>query len=70
MTINSLISLENLNLILFESAAIVTHILELTMEQHNLLPKLGTKERALYHKFFFFAASTVDHLLFDSYKVY
>lgn len=55
---------------LFESAAIVTHILELTLEQHNLVPKLGTKERVLYHKFFFFAASTVDHLLFDSYKVH
>jgi hypothetical protein len=66
---------------MIESGAVVTHLLE-KFPNHQLIPPLGKRERGLYHKYFFYgelidtnlssklkpAASTVDSLLFDTYK--
>jgi glutathione S-transferase len=54
---------------MLESGAILLHLLEKHRPDSILLPKIGTPERALYHKFLFLTASTVDHLLFDAYKL-
>jgi glutathione S-transferase len=42
------------------------------LEKHDpfnsLLPKVGTVERAKYFKYMFYASSTIDHLLMETYK--
>jgi glutathione S-transferase len=43
-------------------------LLETYDKYSSLIPPVGTTERAKYLKYFFYIASTVDHLVVDSYK--
>ncbi len=52
--------LEDGDLVLSESAAIVTYLAETYGESSGLLPPAGTKERALYYKWSFFAMMELD----------
>jgi len=63
-------SYEEEGLEMLESGAIVMHLLEKYDTLRSLSPTEGTKERANFLKFFFYAASTGDHLLVDAYKSY
>lgn len=54
---------------LLESGAILMHLLETRDIRGILIPKIGTLERSIFHKYFFYSSSTADHLLFQSYKL-
>ncbi len=59
------------DLVLLESGAILMHLLE----KHDaiglrLTPTVGSRERANFIKFMFYASSTADHLLFSSYRYF
>eukprot|EP01116_Phalansterium_solitarium_P012024 TRINITY_DN27964_c0_g1_i1.p1 TRINITY_DN27964_c0_g1~~TRINITY_DN27964_c0_g1_i1.p1 ORF type:complete len:379 (-),score=115.75 TRINITY_DN27964_c0_g1_i1:407-1486(-) len=56
------------DLVLLESGAVVSHMLERHDRQGRLVPPMGTRARADYHKFFFYSVCTADHLLVESYK--
>ncbi|PRP79852.1 hypothetical protein PROFUN_12464 [Planoprotostelium fungivorum] len=57
------------HLTVLESGAILMYLLDKHDSQGRLSPAPGTRERALFYKFFFYSASTADHLLFEAYKL-
>eukprot|EP01118_Nematostelium_gracile_P003326 TRINITY_DN137_c0_g1_i1.p1 TRINITY_DN137_c0_g1~~TRINITY_DN137_c0_g1_i1.p1 ORF type:complete len:383 (+),score=87.74 TRINITY_DN137_c0_g1_i1:76-1149(+) len=61
-------TLHHQGLQLLESGAILLYLLDRYDTQNLLSPIKGSKERALFYKFLFYAGSTVDHVVFNSYK--
>jgi len=56
-------------LTMLESGAILLYLLEKHDHEGRFSPPAGTQEKAIFHKFFFYSASTADHLLFQAYKL-
>jgi len=56
-------------LTVLESGAIIMYLLDKHDTEGRLSPLPGSRERALFYKFFFYSASTADHLLFQAYRL-
>jgi len=52
---------------LLESGAIIVYLLE-KYDNQELMPPIGSVERAKFFKYLFYAASTADHLVLDTYS--